>query len=190
MKIKNLSSATKVIFGIAVSLSASNIIAEETVSIKKMADALFTVIEADRAIYTQKVVHRLQNVDEVITAEERWNEESALPLPAQMLRMSAERVNEKNAGFNFALLSSFAINKQNKPRTPLEVKAMKIIETKKQNFYGVETLGDKKYYTAVYPDIAVSKACVDCHNDHIDSPKKDFKLGETMGGLVIRIPMQ
>ncbi|MET1254055.1 Tll0287-like domain-containing protein [Aliikangiella maris] len=162
---------------------------DASVSVRKMADAIFSVIEADRAVYTQKVVHRLQNEEEVITAEEKWKEESALPLPAQMLRMGAERVAEKRSGFTYALLSSWAINKQNSPKTDLEKKALKTIEQSKQNFYGVETLGKKKYYTAVYPDIAVSKACVDCHNDHLDSPRKDFKIGETMGGLVIRIPL-
>ena len=60
----------------------------------------------------------------------------------------------------------------------------------KRNYYGEEILGGQKYFTAVYPDIAVSKACVTCHNDHLDSPKKDFKIGDTMGGLVIRIPIE
>ena len=155
-----------------------------------MADAIFAVIEADRATYTQKVVQRLQNEDEVITANEHWKEESALPLPAQMLRMSAERAAERKVGFSYALLSLWAINKQNKPKTELEIRALNEIESSKQNFYGEETLGGKKYFTAVYPDIAVSKACVSCHNEHLDSPKKDFKLGETMGGLVIRIPLE
>lgn len=160
------------------------------VSVKKMADAIFSVIEADRATYTQKVVQRLQNEEEVITAEEHWKEESALPLPAQMLRMGAERVSEKKSGFSYALLSLWAINKQNKPRTDLEKKALNVIEKDNTNYYGEEELGGKKYYTAVYPDIAVSKACVTCHNDHIDSPKNDFKIGDTMGGLVIRIPLE
>jgi hypothetical protein len=161
----------------------------QDVSVQKMADAIFSVIEADRAVYTKNVVHRLQNEDEVITAEERWREESALPLPAQMLRMGAERVNEKKAGFNYALLSLWAINKQNKPRTDFEKKALESLNKNGKNVYGNETFGDKKYFTAVYPDVAVSKACVTCHNDHIDSPKKNFKVGEMMGGLVIRIPL-
>lgn len=169
-------------------LSSSVVIAKD-VSVQRMADAIYSVIEADRAVYTQKVVHRLQNEDETITAEEHWQEESALPLPAQMLRMGAERVNEKKSGFSYALLSLWAINKQNKPRSPLEQKALESLNSNGKNFYGEETLGGKRYFAAVYPDVAVSKACVTCHNDHIDSPKKDFKLGDMMGGLVIRIPL-
>jgi hypothetical protein len=30
---------------------------------------------------------------------------------------------------------------------------------------------------------------VSCHNQHKDSPRKDFKLNDVMGGVVIRIPI-
>ena len=53
----------------------------------------------------------------------------------------------------------------------------------------METLGGQKYFTAVYADTAVAPVCVSCHNDHKDSPKRDFKLGDVMGGVVIRIPV-
>ena len=43
---------------------------------------------------------------------------------------------------------------------------------------------------AVYADVAVSPACVTCHNAHKDSPRDNFELGETMGGVVIRIPLK
>jgi len=189
--VKNLIAKTRgVLFALALlSGFATPSVFAKDVSVKRMADAIFSVIEADRAIYTKNIVQRLQNEEEIISADEHWKEESALILPAQMLRLAAERVNEKKAGFNYSLLSLWAINKQNKPRTDLEIKALNALKDNKENFYGEETLGGKKYFTAAYPDIAVSKACIDCHNDHIDSPKKDFALGDAMGGLVIRIPL-
>ena len=55
-------------------------------------------------------------------------------------------------------------------------------------FYGKELLCDIEYFTAVYPDIAVSYACITCHNAHKDSPRDDL-VGDTMGGVVIRIPL-
>lgn len=157
---------------------------------ERMADAIFAVIEADRASYTNNVVNRLQNEEKVIKADEHWQDAKALPLPAQMMRMGAERVAEQEAGFNYALLSLWAINKQNKPRSELEQQGLQfVIDNPGQNFYGRETLGDTDYFTAIYPDIALSPACVSCHNEHVDSPRTDFALGETMGGVVIRIPL-
>jgi len=50
-----------------------------------------------------------------------------------------------------------------------------------------ETLGDRKYFTAIYPDVAVAQACIQCHNEHKDSPRSDFAMDDVMGGVVIRI---
>ncbi len=33
----------------------------------------------------------------------------------------------------------------------------------------------------MFPDLAVGKACVNCHNEHKESPKKDWKLNDIMG---------
>jgi hypothetical protein len=37
--------------------------------------------------------------------------------------------------------------------------------------------------------VAVSPACVKCHNNHDDTPRTDFALNDVMGGVVIRLPL-
>jgi hypothetical protein len=155
-----------------------------------MADALHAVMEADRTVYTRNVVNRLTKEKQVITASEHWKDEAALPLPAQMFRMGAEMVAEKDAGFTYSLLSMWPINKQNSPRTEVEKAGLQfVVDNNGQNFYAEEMLGSKKYFTAVYADTAVAPACVSCHNEHKDSPRSDFQLGDVMGGVVVRIPV-
>ena len=51
-------------------------------------------------------------------------------------------------------------------------------------------LGGRWYFTAVYPDVAVNQSCVNCHNQIKESPKKDFKSGEVMGGVVLRVALE
>jgi hypothetical protein len=184
-------SVAMLVVGLGLGLSACN---EEPapsgVSPQKMADALFTVMEADRTVYTKNVIARLAKKEKVIKASEHWEDDKALPLPAQMFRYGSERVASKTSDFSYALLSSWPINEQNAPKTDAEKEGLKYIETNPgKNFYKEESLGGKTYFTAVYPDVAVSDACTSCHNDHKDSPKTDFKLGDTMGGVVIRIPL-
>ena len=159
------------------------------ISPKVMADALHAVMESDRTVYTRNVVNRLQNEENVIKASEHWKDEKALPLPAQMFRMGAEMVQSKNAGFTYSLLSPWPVNKQNAPKTDAEKAGLDFIVANEgtENYYTEETLGGKKYFTAVYADVAVAKACITCHNDHKDSPRTDFKMGDVMGGVVIRI---
>lgn len=154
------------------------------------ADGLHAVMNSDRTIYTKNVVNRLANKEGVIKASEHWKDDKALPLPAQMFRMGAEMVSKKDAGFTYSLLSEWPINKQNKPSTALEKEGLAFVaKNKGKNFYGEEKLGDINYYTAVYADTGVVEACVKCHNEHKDSPRTDFKIGDVMGGVVIRIPL-
>jgi hypothetical protein len=163
----------------------------EGVSYKQMADALHAVMEADRTAYTRNVVNRLQNDEKVIKASEHWKDDKALPLPAQMFRMGAEAVAQKNAGFTYSLQSMWPVNKQNAPKTAAETAGLKAVAAKPAAaYYTEESLGKTKYFTAVYADVAISPACVTCHNDHRDSPRTDFKIGEVMGGVVVRIPMK
>jgi hypothetical protein len=155
-----------------------------------MADGLHAVMSADRTVYTREVVNRLQNDEKVIKASEHWKDEKALPLPAQMFRMGAEMVAEKKAGFTYALLSMWPVNKQNKPKTEVEKQGLKFVaDNPGKNHYAEEALGDKSYFTAVYADTAIAPACIKCHNEHKDSPRQDFKIGDIMGGVVIRIPL-
>jgi hypothetical protein len=161
-----------------------------SVTPQQMADALHAVLEADRTVYTRMVVNRLQNDEKVITASEHWQDDKALPLPAQMFRMGAEMAAQKNADFSYALLSKWPVNKQNVARTDAEKTGLDVVATDaKKNYYTEETLGGKTYFTAVYPDIAVAPACINCHNAHKDSPRTDFKMGDVMGGVVVRIPV-
>jgi hypothetical protein len=186
MKLRKMMLAGAMAGGLAVSGSAA-----AQVSYKDMADALHAVMESDRTVYTRMVVNRLQNEEKVIKASEHFKDDKALPLPAQMFRFGAEMVAEKKMPFSYSLLSLWPVNKQNLPKTALEKKGLEAVaKDGAKPFYGEETLGKTKYFTAVYADKAVAQACVSCHNDHKDSPKTDFKLGQTMGGVVIRIPMK
>jgi Protein of unknown function (DUF3365) len=159
------------------------------VSPQVMADALYAVMAADRTVYTREVVNRLQNEEKLIKAVEHWKDEKGLPLPAQMFRMGAEAAQKSNSSFTYSLLSQWPINKQNGPKTEVEKEGLKAVAETGKNFYKEEKLGEKKYFTAVYADKATVEACPSCHNDHKDSPRKDFKVGDVLGGVVIRIPL-
>jgi hypothetical protein len=158
---------------------------------KQLADMLHLVMESDRTVYTRVIVNRLTLQDKVITASEHFEDDQALALPAQMFRFGSEMVASQTDDFTYSLQSLWAVNKQNLPRTEVETAGLTYIaENPGERYYGEEELGGVKYFTAVYPDIAVAPACVDCHNDHADSPRRDFEIGEVMGGVVLRIPLE
>lgn len=169
---------------------------DQMVSVKAMADALHIVMDSDRTVYTKTIVNRLVKKDKVIKASEHFEDDQALALPAQMFRFGAElaaqRTDENpDVNFSYSLQSLWPINKQNEPTTAAEKEGLQyIFDNKGKNYYTTEELGGKKYFTAIYPDKAVAPVCVECHNKHPDTPKTDFKIGDVMGGVVIRIPVE
>ncbi len=159
---------------------------------KVFTDSLFAVMNSDRTNYTKLIVQRLgPNGVGAIQPLEHWEDtDNSAPLPAQMFRYGAEGVSQVTDSFSYSLQSLWPVNKQNATKTDVEIEGLKYIaDHPGENFYGEETLGDTTYFTAVYPDVAVSPACTTCHNAHRDSPRDDFKIGEVMGGVVIRLPL-
>ena len=191
MKLKKLSLITGLLGSVFILNACSDANSTSTgIDPQLMADSLFSVMEADRTVYTRLIINRLAKEEKVIGASEHWKDEKKLVLPAQMFRYGAERVAEKNSKFAYSLLSLWPVNKQNSPKTDVEKTGLQFIaDNPGKNYYTQEELGGTKYFTAVYPDIAVAPACISCHNKHKDSPRSDFKIGEVMGGVVIRIPL-
>jgi hypothetical protein len=107
------------------------------------------------------------------------------------LRRASETVQQKGAEFHYVLRSLWPINAKNAPETPTEKAGLQyVLDHPDANYYSEESLGGRSYFTAVYPDRAIVRACVECHNQHPDSPRRDFKSGEIMGGLVVRVPLE
>jgi len=155
-----------------------------------VADYIHSVLESDRQVYSEHVVNRLQK-NNIVYASENWWEDNALLLPAQFLLNTSDLIINKNIDLDFKLISSWPINNHNGPANEFERRGLKdIIRHPVRPFIEYRDIGGRKYFQAVYPDFAVSPACVSCHNAHPNSPKRDFKLNDVMGGIVMTLPLE
>ena len=158
--------------------------------VEVVADYVHAVIEADREVYTMHVVERLQTKG-VVVASENWEEKNTLPLPAQFLMESGRVMAKKGIGIQYRLISLWPINKRNVAANAFENTGLGAILTHPTKPYtGFVKEGGARYFQAVYPDLAVTQACIGCHNAHPDSPKRDFKINDVMGAMVISIPVK
>ena len=167
--------------------------AEETavkLPIETVADYLYAMIEADREVYTKHVVERLQ-AKGVVVASENWEQKNTLPLPAQFLMESGRVMAKKGTGIQYRLISLWPINKRNSASTEFEKTGLGAVLTHPTKPHtGFVKEGGASYFQAIYPDLAVTQACIGCHNAHQDSPKRDFKINDVMGAIVISIPVK
>jgi len=156
--------------------------------IRVAADYLHAILQADRTFYTQHVVERMEAML-IVNATENWREDRTLPLPAQFFKESSRGLQVRGKPFRYRLVSLWPINQENAPESEKERKALEQVMTYGEVAEQEIELEKRRYYQAIFPDRAVSRACVNCHNAHEKSPKHDFKLNDIMGGLEILIPL-
>jgi len=134
-----------------------------------VADALHAIIKSHREVYAK-------------ACEGQKN----LASPCELLRSASEAVASKGVEYAYVLRASQPINPRNTPETEVEIKGLKYAaQHPEDSFYTEELLGGRWYLTAVYPDVAVNQSCVNCH-----SAKQKCKVGDVIGGLVIRIALE
>ena len=156
-----------------------------------VADYLRAVIMAHRHFYTIHIANRLRQ-ERIVDVSENWKTTHSLPLPVQLVKETSEIAELTGPNVRYRLISEWPINKTNAAGTEFERRGLKEVQTRPNRRYSSTTSvagSPEQVFEAVYADIAVTAACVECHNAHPSSPKKDFKVGDVMGGLVISFPL-
>ena len=159
-------------------------------TIKTAEIATLQIVE-DRKQYTKNIIVKLKKdgITNVHPNRNYTNLDGGIPLPATFVQEVSSTINKQGV-YSYDLLSKWNINKEKNLRSDFEKDAFDFLYQKEGKVFsrfmehnGIFTL---RYATA---DVANAAGCVNCHNAHEDSPKKDFVLGEVMGILVVNIPI-
>jgi len=157
---------------------------------EKVAEYMHAVLQSDRTFYTVDVVERLQ-AKGVVAASENWQSAHLLPLPAQFLQESNKLTASTSTGISYRLISLWPINKRNGAKNEFENRGLQeTLKDPSHPYTEVVMNGTEASLQAVYSDRAISQACIGCHNAHPDSPKRDFKQNDVMGGMFISVPLK
>jgi adenylate cyclase len=140
---------------------------------------------AVRELYVKEIVGAGHKVG--LRFDEKWEQLKfdAGPLPALFLRQTSKKLVDSSVRLGLFLGSDNPVNKSNRFVGP-QADALREMrgDGQPRGFF----MNDVKLYTAMFPDFAVATACVDCHNQHPDSPKRNWKLGDLMGATTWTFP--
>ncbi|QPD06184.1 MAG: hypothetical protein Nkreftii_003958 [Candidatus Nitrospira kreftii] len=155
-----------------------------------VADYVHAVVQSHRAFYTVHVAQLLEEQG-IASAGSEWStQKKTIPLPVQVVNETNQMFSTKFSGLRYQLISLWPINRKNSPRDPIDKSSLETLgERPERPVARTVKIDDQVYFRAIYPDLAVSPSCVACHNSHPNSPKKDFQVGDIMGGLVIEFPL-
>jgi hypothetical protein len=144
------------------------------------------ILETVKAFRTAYVINIVERVKESgIQSKEEWIKDThAIPLPAQFVKAAGADI----SSFEIGLIGLTPVYKSNLPKTQAETDALTQLATDRQQ--SIITFVDGKQFKGVSADIAIVQSCVDCHNNHPNSPWRNFKKGDLMGAIVVRLNRQ
>lgn len=141
--------------------------------------------DATRTFYTKEIVGK--GIASGLNFHEDWQKSDveAGPLPALFLRGTASFIEKSPVPLGLYLGSDFPIVEANLFEGIQAEKFKEIKQDKKAKFFYDN---DTERYIGMFPDFSGAQACVTCHNEHKDSPKKNWKLNDVMGATTWSYP--
>jgi class 3 adenylate cyclase len=152
-------------------------------------DTLSTV----QSMYSSQVVERLNYLG-ITPRQDYRNHDGAIPFPATFSIELAKAMTNPETGIITRLYSDypFASRKDGGPKDEYESLAwttLRFAQDRTKPFVRFEKVNNRmsmRYGKSV----VMKQSCVDCHNSHPDSTKKDWKVGDVRGVREVIVPME
>ena len=150
---------------------------------KDSASNLIATARNARLFYANKVLPQAMEQG-LVPSHEFENIPGSLPLPASFMRALGEISGGQSAG-KMRLYSDlpFTFRKPDETRLDdFERAALAALRLDpKAEFGRMDRIDGKPVYRLAVADLMVAQSCVDCHNSHPASPKRDWKVGDVRG---------
>ncbi len=164
---------------------------EQTVirDVVQTAEANVRQFKVLRKYYVNNIVKKVHAGSDLRASIEHKNNPKSFPLPATMIHDLSELMAQE--GTQLRLYSAYPFpNRASRVNDEFANQAWDALSVdSSRSFIKVEKLKGIQTVRVGVADTMVAQGCVDCHNNHPQTPKNDWKLGDLRGVLEINIPI-
>ncbi len=144
----------------------------------KAIEMVLATVKAARTVYVKGVLADAKKGG--IKGNEAWvKDDHGIMLPAQFVK----EIGKEIRGFELGLLGTDPLYASNAAKSPKEKEMLAALAGGKKILTGED--GGKTI--GMSADFAIVQGCADCHNKHPKTTKKDWKKGDFMGAIVVRM---
>jgi len=146
-----------------------------------------------RIFYNEQILPKARGAGLEISHDHVGNPH-VVPLPATVMRSLGEMSQDEAAGGSqFRLYSNQPFKFRSAAETQLdefEQQAARYLADNPESAFGKRlTLDGKDYYRLAVADVMNQQGCITCHNNHPDTPKTDWQLGDVRGVAQATVPL-
>jgi methyl-accepting chemotaxis protein len=152
-----------------------------------VAAALQTVnqFKTIRAYYTQNVIKKVLGSGALKPHFDHKHDPNAVPLPATVIHDLSALMAEQDT--QLSLYSGYLFpNRADRTLDPFQQEAWDALSANPDEpFVREEVIAGQRVVRVAVADQLVAEGCVACHNNHPDTPKNDWSLGDVRGVLEV-----
>lgn len=149
-----------------------------------------------RTLYTSEVINTITDAEgDALTITHNYkNIINAIPLPITLTMALGDEIGKFQSGAKTALYSPFPFpwRKQESKKIfddPFAKEAWaSLVQEPHTHYYRFEEINDTKYIRYAVADL-MRPSCIDCHNNHPDTPKNDWQVGDVRGIIEVLLPV-
>jgi signal transduction histidine kinase len=148
-------------------------------------------LEEFRQYYSSEIVARVAHIEGLEVTHDYREKKNAIPLPATMSIELGKRISERVPGLQVRLYSHhpYPFRNDGGPHDAFEREAIDwLSQHPEQPYYRFEQVGSTWRLRYAKADI-MQASCVECHNSHPASPKRDWREGDMRGVLEVVRPI-
>jgi serine phosphatase RsbU (regulator of sigma subunit) len=141
------------------------------------------LIQDMRTFYSKEVVTKLSDIKDIHVAADHFGKPNTIPLPATFILDTSDIISKKDLALKFRLYSAYPFkNRENRVLDGFEKKSIEYLQKNPTSYFSqTDELNGEPILRVAVPELMVSQSCVNCHNSHPDSTKRDWKVGDFRG---------
>lgn len=168
---------------------SSNLIQSQAV---QSSELYAQAIKEARTLYSGNAVTRAKAVPGISVTHDYLSTPGAIPLPATYLIELSKSISQQNPGMSVRLFSDYPFpwrKDEGGTKDGFEQAALTYLrQHPTEKFVRVEDFQGRPALRYAEADV-MKPSCVECHNTHPNSPKRDWKVGDVRGVLEITRPL-
>ncbi|MDH5719936.1 MAG: methyl-accepting chemotaxis protein [Spirochaetia bacterium] len=161
---------------------------------RKNAENILQQYSTLRGYYTNNVVAKVkQKAPNIKIDFIHEGKEDTIPLPATMIHDLGQLFSyNKDIEIQMRLFSDFPFpNRKKRILDDFEVEAIRFFKDRpNESFYKEDLISKKRVLRVAIADRMSVPACVQCHNNHPLTPKRDWRINDVRGVLEVIMPLE
>ena len=180
--------------GVGIALSSMSRLSSNLIASQAFQNATLSALAMNKAriLYNSDVVNRAQEVEGITVTHDYKSQVGAIPNPATYTIELGSLISTNHASM-VRLYSDYPFPDRQAEGGIKDRFQREALAYLKQNptgqFFRQEAMGGHRFFRYAEA-IVMEPSCIGCHNNHPDSPKKDWQVGDVRGVLEISQPVE